>query len=223
MRKFGARFVLAVGVFMGAGLPSLASSLETLIEAAILGQASERLPETARIELQLPAETPEHAERLIAIEYDMRRSLFAAVVETPEGTQHRLRGRAFAVVDVPVPTRAIAPGSVLTDADFAMRTLPATSLGRFTVVSPEAMQGYEVRRLLPEGRPVQTQSLQAPRVVRRGEKLELVYLRGALEVSAPARALEDGSVGAPVRVQNLTSNRTVTGIATEDGRVQVTP
>lgn len=205
------------------GGPLGAAPLSVLIEEAILGEVSAGLPEGARLELRLPEGAPARARRLIAVEHDLRQSAFAALAETDEGLQVPLRGRVFAVVDVPVPNRAIQAGVQLTASDFNMVTLPATSLGRFAVTDAAALEGLEVRRVLPEGRPVQSQSLQIPRVVRRGEKLTLIYQSGPLEVSAAARALEDAGPGDPVRVQNMTSNKTVTGIALRDGRVQVSP
>ena len=197
------------------------AALTPLLEAALLPQLEDRLPTGARLEFLLPEDAPEAAVRVLALEHDLRAGLFAAVLETPEGRHPTLRGRVFAVVDVLVPRRPILPGEVTRAEDFEIRTLPAQSLGRFALTDPALILGQEVRRSLAEGRPVQSQSLREQRVVSRGEKLTLIYTKGALELSAPARALEDAAEGETLRVQNLNSNKTVVGRAMGDGRVQV--
>lgn len=198
--------------------------LRQLLETAILSHASvgnDALPPQTRLELVLPTDAPEKVERLVALQQDLRANLFAATIEDAKGQQTSFRGKVYALLDVPVPNRAIAPGEILTAADFNARALPAIGMGRFAVVDLQALVGQEVRRLLPEGRVVQSQSLQAPRAVKRGEKLMLSYRNNALEVTAPARALEDAGLGETVRVLNINSNKTITGIARGNGRVEV--
>ena len=197
--------------------------LSSLLEAAILPEVESQLPLGARLEFLLPETAPARVLRLIAVEHDMRAAAFAAVVEQGDGARETVRGRVYAVVDALVPRRPILPGEVTREEDFEIRTLPAQSLGRHALAAPEMILGQEVRRTLPEGRAVQGQSLRSPRVVQRGEKLTLEYSQGALQLSAPARALEDAALGEPVKVQNLSSMKTVIGRALGPGRVQGTP
>jgi flagella basal body P-ring formation protein FlgA len=196
--------------------------LELLLEAAILPEVEALFPAGARLEFMLPETAPARALRLVAVEHDLRAGAFATILETPDGAQQTLRGRVFAVVDSLVPVRPILPGEITKPADFELRTLPAHGLGRHALSDPALILGQEVRRTLPEGRAVQSQSLRPPRVVQRGEKLTLLYSNGALQLSAPARALEDAAQGDTIKVQNLNSNKTVMARALGDGRVQVT-
>lgn len=196
--------------------------LELLLEAAILPQVEAQFPTGARLEFLLPETAPDRALRLIAVEHDLRAGAFATILETQDGAQQTLRGRVFAVIDTLVPVRPILPGEITSPGDFEVRTLPAHGLGRHALSDPDLILGQEVRRTLPEGRAVQSQSLRPPRVVQRGEKLTLVYSKGALQLSAPARALEDAAEGETIKVQNLNSNKTVMARALGDGRVQVT-
>lgn len=194
---------------------------EALLESAIMEQAQAELIEGARLEFVLPEGAPANLRRVIKVEHSFRQAAFATIAETMEGEQITFRGKLYAVIDVPVPTRPILAGETAKADDFVMRPLPMTSLGRFTVTDLAALEGQEVRRVLPEGRPVQSQSLQPARAFKRGEKLTLVYQSGALEVTAPGRAMEDAALGAVLRVQNLNSSKIVNGIALGEGRVQV--
>ena len=202
-------------------LPVLAAPAEALIEEAIFSAEAGNLPEGSRLELQLPSGSPAEAEQLLMLEHDLKRAAFAALLETSGGEQITLRGRVFAMIDLPVPLRTMAPGSLLSPEDFEFRAFPAGTLGRFAVTGLEGLTGYEVRRLLPAGRVVQSQSLQPPRAASRGEKIELMYQDGALRLSAPARALEDAAEGETIRVQNLRSGKTVMAVALGNGRAEV--
>lgn len=196
-------------------------SLEALIEAALTPRLGANLPEAARLEIQLPPDAPAKAAYLTALEYDRSSSTFTATAQHSDGTQSRTRGHVAAVVDLLVPNRAIAPGEITRAADFSVRTLPAQTYGRFVLSHPDQIIGREVRRVLAEGRPVQAQSLQEPRIIKRGDRVELLYNRGALSLSTPARALDDAAEGETLRVQNLNSNRTVNATAKGEGQVMV--
>ena len=196
-------------------------SLEALIEAALLPRLGANLPEVARLDIQLPSDAPKEGAYLTALEYDRAASSFIATVQLSDGSTARTQGRVSAVVDLLVPNRAIAPGEITRAEDFSIRTLPAQSYGRFVLSHPDQIIGREVRRVLAEGRPVQAQSLQEPRLIKRGDRVELLYTRGALSLSAPARALDDAAEGEALRVQNLNSNRTVNAVAKGEGQVMV--
>ena len=201
--------------------PLLGSPVVLLVENALTERLGEQLPEGASLHLSLPRNAPEMALRITQIEHDVQQGIYAAVVETPEGRLETLRGRFEARVPVPVPNRAIMPGEIASVDDFTLTPLPLNAIGRLAISDMNQIEGREVRRLLPAGRPVQSQSLQTPRAIERGQKLTIHYNQGPLELTARGRALEDAALGEHVRVQNLTSNKTVTGIAMGDGRVEI--
>ncbi len=53
--------------------------------------------------------------------------------------------------------------------------------------------------------------------VRRGETVTLIYTTPGLRVTTRARAMTDGAVGDPVRLINLSSNRTIDAVVTGAG------
>lgn len=221
MKRMRALLVLALLLWLPLqGVAQTVLPVQALLESAILAAAPDLHPD-ARLEFVLPEGAPSEARRLIAVEHDFRQAAFAAIAETLDGAQITFRGKVYALIDVPMPNRPILPGEIVQTQDFSLRALPLTALGRYTVTDLASLEGQEVRRTLPEGRPIQSQSLQTARVIKRGEKLTLYYANGPLEVTAPARAMEDAGLGQALRVQNLNSSKTVTGIALGDGRVQV--
>mgnify|MGYP002717157843 CR=1 FL=1 len=63
--------------------------------------------------------------------------------------------------------------------------------------------------------------LAAPRLVRRGDAVELVSRRGGVEVRIAGRAMGDGGVNDRVSVENLSSRKIVQGIVGAGGEILV--
>ena len=70
-------------------------------------------------------------------------------------------------------------------------------------------------------RPIREQDLGMPTLVQRNEMVSLVYAIGGLRITAEGRALSRAGAGEPVRVMNMASRSTVTGVAVQAGVVEV--
>ncbi len=81
--------------------------------------------------------------------------------------------------------------------------------------------GMQVKRLLTQGRPVMTQSITKPVIIDRGDRISIRYDDGLLSLSAPGKALDDAHMGQEIRIVNLVSNTSLTGVAVEKGIVEV--
>ena len=115
---------------------------------------------------------------------------------------------------------------------FAARTLRAKS-----VISADDLKGVadgalapadfasairrEARVTIFAGRPVREGDLQSPALVERNAIVPLAYTQAGLTIRTEGRALSRGAAGDVVRVMNLGSRATVTGIVGPDGAVRV--
>ena len=63
----------------------------------------------------------------------------------------------------------------------------------------------------------------ADAAIRRGESVNLVYQAPGMSLTMRARALEDGAVGQPIRLQNTSSNRTIDAVVTGPGAARANP
>jgi flagella basal body P-ring formation protein FlgA len=116
-----------------------------------------------------------------------------------------------------VATRVLPAGTVVAPGDLAL--VDAEIAGALTRVDEAA--GRETRVAIYPGRPLRAADLQAPTLVDRNARVEIVYRRGALTILAEGRALDRAGAGEALRVMNLASRSTVTGRVGEDGRVHV--
>ncbi len=132
---------------------------------------------------------------------------------------------AMALVATPVsagtvvPTHTIRAQAILTAADVQVidQDLPGT------YISLEEVIGMEARVVLYPGRPIRIDDIGPPAVINRNEIVILRYSAGGLTITTEARALGRAGVGDRLRVINLSSRSTVTGLVREDGTVSVSP
>lgn len=115
------------------------------------------------------------------------------------------------------PVRAIRGQSVLGPDDLAL--VEATVPGAVTTI--EEAVGKEAKVTLYPGRPILLAQLGAPALVARNALVRMNYVRGPLRIVTDGRALDRAGVGEPVRVMNLASKQTVTGVVAPDGSVEV--
>ncbi len=134
------------------------------------------------------------------------------------------QGRAWARVEVfrsrpvLVVTRDVERGEVLGPEDVEVRA----GEGRAgALVDPQQAVGRRARRVLRAGSPVRARDLAVVSVVGRGGLVRLVARVGGITATTVGRALDDAGIGETVRVENLSSGRTVSGIVQTDGVVAV--
>lgn len=89
------------------------------------------------------------------------------------------------------------------------------------LTAPDEAIGLETRVAIYQGRPIRPDDLGPPAVIDRNQLVVLSYVAGALTITAEGRALGRGGVGDRIRVMNLASRTTVTGLVAADGSVRV--
>ncbi|MCH8488904.1 MAG: flagellar basal body P-ring formation chaperone FlgA [Oceanicaulis sp.] len=201
-----------------------ASDLTRLIEEALYvesGQAHLVELSNRTQTLHAPLDSAGGPE-LVSLEHDARAGLFRAeIAPWPGAAPERIGGRAQAVSDVPVLTRAVARGDVITDDMVRWERLAAGQVRPDTLMRADALIGQEARRTLRADTPLRALDLQAPVMITRGEIVQLVYQVGGLALTARARALDNASEGQTARFLNLQSNRTIQAIAEAPGQARV--
>jgi len=91
------------------------------------------------------------------------------------------------------------------------------------VQDPAAAIGQEARINLYPGRPIRLSDIGPPAILERNQLVVMIYDIGALTITVEGRALDRAGIGERVRVMNLDSRTTVTGIVKSDGTVEVRP
>jgi len=121
----------------------------------------------------------------------------------------------------PSPRAIIYPGDLIRDDMLVDAPLTAPASSGPVALGAEDIVGMVARRTLLPGQSIPINALAAPRVVRAGSAVKLVYIDGGLEITTVGSALQDGAVGQRVQVRNDDSGVTVSGRVRPDGAVQV--
>ena len=79
----------------------------------------------------------------------------------------------------------------------------------------------EAKVALYPGRPILASQLGAPALVERNAMVRMSYASGPLRIMTEGRALDRAAAGELVRVMNLASKQTVTGVVAADGSIEV--
>ncbi len=126
---------------------------------------------------------------------------------------------AASAADTLIAARMIRAETVLTAEDVARADTPTPG----ALSDATQAVGKETRVNVYAGQPLFAGDLGPPAIVHRNQIVTLNYYHAGLAIATEARSLDRGGVGARIRVMNLASRQTVTGIVMVDGTVSVAP
>jgi len=124
-----------------------------------------------------------------------------------------------ATADTVVPVQTVRSQTVLSPAHLAVidRSTPGA------LSDPAQAVGMEARVVLYAGRPIRAEDIGPPALIERNQIVQLIYDHAGLMISTEGRSLARAAVGEQVRVMNLSSRTTVTGLVDATGRVFAGP
>lgn len=125
-------------------------------------------------------------------------------------------------IRVPVLVRAVLKGDVVNSSDITMERRRRGEIGA-DVGDPDQLVGLAARRPLPRGQVLRDGDVAKPELVERNTAVTMVLEQPGLKLTLRAKALQSGSQGEIVQVQNLQSKRVLDAVVIGPGRVSVGP
>ncbi|PTQ75028.1 flagellar basal body P-ring formation chaperone FlgA [Celeribacter persicus] len=122
-----------------------------------------------------------------------------------------------ALADTVAAARTIRAQTILAPTDLTMIAGDVPG----AINSLDEAVGLEARVMLYTGRPISTSDIGPAAIVERNQIVVLRYSHGGLSISVDGRALDRAGAGDVVRVMNLSSKTTVSGVVAPDGSIQV--
>jgi flagellar basal body P-ring formation protein FlgA len=119
-----------------------------------------------------------------------------------------------------VTAKAIERGTTISADDLTLVDVSQQPRRIGTLEGP-AIIGLEAKRMIAAGQPLYGQDVQRPLMVKRNQIVTLVLSRSGLAIATSGKALNDGSKGAIVRVQNASSKQIIEGEVAADGVVRI--
>lgn len=207
------------------GQLEIADILRQTPEVQALGDDVELVLSNRNARIHLAAENPgDVAVDTVTVDPDNGR--LSATLLVPGGTNrtgHRLNvaGRVYPVMQVPVPAATLRPGQPIRAKDLTWaRVRTAKIRGNFATGFDELV-GMAPRRPLTPDVPVRLSDLRSEDTIGRGASVTIVFQTPVMLLTASGRALDAGTRGEVIRVQNLHSGKTIDAKVVAPDRVSV--
>jgi flagella basal body P-ring formation protein FlgA len=131
-------------------------------------------------------------------------------------------GQAAEQITAVVPKAHVQPGQTLTRGMLERRQVRAPAYDRL-VRRIERAAGREAARLLRAGQPIPADRLRAPTLVRRGQRVNVVYRAGTVRLSTIGKARERGAKGDVIDVMVLETRQSLAATVVGSGTVRFGP
>ncbi|MGL4324091.1 MAG: flagellar basal body P-ring formation chaperone FlgA [Beijerinckiaceae bacterium] len=157
---------------------------------------------------------------------DARNRRFNAVI-TPAASQNgvrktaRISGSYSETVLVPVLSRHLQKGDAIRNDDFQMERREKDLAGDDAVTDAKSLLGRVARNAMRAGLVLRDRDLVRPIAVERNAMITMHLDVPGIQLTMKGKALDQGSIGEMISVQNLTSKRTVQGMVIGAGQVRI--
>jgi len=122
---------------------------------------------------------------------------------------------------VAVVTRQISLGEIVTTDKLHYERMDSGRLGSGYFTDMNKVQGLISRRSLPPGMVITGAMVNKPVLIKRGDIVNIVAHIGSMEVTAAGQAMQNGSEGQLIRVQNINSTKIISAKVLNESTVQV--
>ena len=116
-------------------------------------------------------------------------------------------------------SRNLERGQVLSAGDLSVKATDIAFLRQAYFTDPQALIGQTLRRNLPAGRLINRNMLTAPDLIKRGDEVVILAQKDGVSASMKGIALEDGSQGKKIRIQNSISGKEIRARVSGPGQV----
>lgn len=162
-----------------------------------------------------------------AVDFDAKTTSFKSTVDVFDGEQKastfELVGRYDVMTEIPVLTQRFFKGDLIEASDIATISIPEHRLRKDTVQSADDLIGQTPRRIISEQRPIRIADIEKPRVMKKGDGVQLSFHTPAMEIRTLGVAMQEGATGDTIRVRNSDSQMVIQATITGPGAAEVAP
>ncbi|HTK84675.1 MAG TPA: flagellar basal body P-ring formation chaperone FlgA [Patescibacteria group bacterium] len=159
------------------------------------------------------------------LRFEPGKDWFEAVLVAPSEknpvTQLPVAGRIQRLVQVPVLHSTLRNGDIIGKADVEMIDIPSDDVQAGMILKAENLVGMTPSRFMQAGKPVRDNEVRRPQVISRGDFITLIYASGPMTLTTKGKATQDAAMGDIVHAVNISSSRTVQGIASGDHEITI--
>lgn len=229
--------LLSISLMLGAlAMQAQAASVFTGREAAqAVGQAliREGAGDEVRVQMSgireddllVPSAQAVVTAQVDSLHWDKARRSWDATLLLTSGGQNlapiKLSGRYDEMVRVPTLKQRMQTGEIIAEEDIVWEDVPASHQRKNIVADSKVLIGKAPKRTISAGRPIRLDEITGPTIIAKGSQVTLVYKTSSIEIKTLGEALENGSLGAVIKVKNLSSKAAIQGVVEGEGKVRI--
>lgn len=150
-----------------------------------------------------------------------KKTVSAAILQDgKEQGQVKMTGDLRLFGTVVETTKRLNRNDIIASDDVAAKRQDISMLDAGLIQDPKQAVGQKLKLSLPPGAILYAQSVDAPPLVNRGERVTIMAKSQTIQITAPGEAKNSGALGEIVRVKNLTSRREIQARVTGAGVVE---
>jgi flagella basal body P-ring formation protein FlgA len=124
------------------------------------------------------------------------------------------------MTDIPVLTRNIRNGEIISAEDIAVQSINVRGYDQF-VTGADQLVGQSARRALVANRPIRPLDIGQPVLITRGQLVTILYQTDNMALTATGKAMENAGINQAITVMNGQSNRTIQAVVSGPNLVTV--
>ena len=150
-------------------------------------------------------------------------SSFRLQVAMKDGNTTELSGRYTAFLEMPVPSKIIYSGDIISEADMTTTPVKINKIKPGLVTSIQGVLGMQAKKNLPIGMQIRETDVTKPYVIHDRDMVTILYQNDNLTLKASGIATQPGAIGDVIKVKNSSTNTIVYGQVKSSTIVQVDP
>ena len=210
--------ILILAVFVPASAGASNASVKTALESYILKERPWSYVEVRN--LSLSARPPSGAPEKITVHKGLPGST-VFILKYGNGTVVTAKADVDAYEEIVVASRQLWKNHFVSEDDLFLARTAIGKIPAGAVRDPNEIAGKVINRSVGQNQPVLQQYVASSKIIKRGRMVTLVAESGGVRVSAVGETRENAYINDVVKVTNLASKRTVTGILINENTVVV--
>ncbi len=146
---------------------------------------------------------------VVSSSYNPSRQTFSAAIKTADNKMRNFTGVTHNLIDIPVLKNPLRRGEIITSNMVENMQVRADYIKDNIVLSSKDLIGMTPRKVLRANAPVEVTELDKPQMVSRGDLVTMQLKNGPIQITALAKAMENGTKGDVIRLMNVDSKRTL--------------
>jgi flagella basal body P-ring formation protein FlgA len=144
-----------------------------------------------------------------------------AANKTSQSSQFRISGKVIEMKEIPVASRNILSGEVISNSDINFEVRPLSSLRKNALTDKDSLIEMKAKRDIKKGSGITLTDISKDYIIQKGQQVSMIIKSGNMSLSAYGIALDNGVKGEIIRLKNIKTNKTVQGKIIEKDSVIV--